>query len=124
MPVPDLVLGRIVVLVEQTDGRHDHPGRAEAALQAVALPEPLLDRMKIAVLGQALDRGDGGSLGLDRQHRARLGADTVHQNRAGTAITALTTDVGTGQIEVLPKEMDQERSCIHVAADASPVDRH
>ena len=32
--------------------------------------------------------------------------------------------MGTGQIEVLPEEMDQERSCIHVATDASPVDRH
>ena len=34
------------------------PGRAVAALQAVLLPEAFLDRVQLAVLGQALDRRD------------------------------------------------------------------
>src|SRR5438874_10014631 len=54
----DLSLARRGILVEQADDRHDHPGRAEAALQRVLLVERLLDGMQLAVLRQALDRRD------------------------------------------------------------------
>src|SRR6266567_1947821 len=54
-PTNLLLTGRRVVL-EEVDARHDHAGRAEAALKAVLLPESALDRVKLAVLGQALDR--------------------------------------------------------------------
>ena len=55
---PHLLLGGVRVLVEQVDALHDHPRRAEAALEAVALAEGLLHRVQLAVLGQPLDRGD------------------------------------------------------------------
>src|SRR5262245_66651490 len=38
---PDLVLARVRVLTEQPGGLHDHPRGAEAALQAVLVPERL-----------------------------------------------------------------------------------
>src|SRR5213594_1887949 len=44
--VRDLLAARRAILAEQVHGGHDHPGRAEAALQAVAVPEALLNRMQ------------------------------------------------------------------------------
>src|SRR5213592_1979675 len=56
-PFGDLVARRLRVLREQMDGRHDHPGRAVATLQAVAVPESLLHRMQMTVR-DAFDRRD------------------------------------------------------------------
>src|SRR5262249_43462532 len=48
--VADLGFRRIRVASEQRDAGHHHPRRAVAALQAVLLPEPFLDRMQRAAL--------------------------------------------------------------------------
>jgi hypothetical protein len=45
-------------------------GRAETALQAMFLPERLLDRMQSSVLGQPLDSGDFSSVRLNGHHQA------------------------------------------------------
>src|SRR6476646_7291140 len=53
------------VLLEQPLRAHDHAGRAEAALQAVHHAETFLQRRQRAVgIGDALDSGDLGALGL------------------------------------------------------------
>src|SRR3954447_5841146 len=51
-------LGRAGVAVEQALGGHHHAGRAEPALQAVLLPEALLQRVQLARAGQPLHGGD------------------------------------------------------------------
>src|SRR5215217_1585483 len=56
----DLLLARLRVVGEQLHRRHHHPRRAEAALQAVALAERRLHRVKLAALGEALDGRDLG----------------------------------------------------------------
>src|SRR5262249_43212528 len=59
---PNLRLGQTrPVRAEQLRGGHDDPRRAETALQAVPLPESLLERMELAVAGQALDGRDLGA---------------------------------------------------------------
>src|SRR5262245_59229231 len=63
--VADLGLARTLVPLEELVGRHDHPGRAEAALEPVLLPEGVLDRMELPVLGEPLDGEDVGAVGLD-----------------------------------------------------------
>ena len=69
----DLALGRRRVVVQQVDGRHDHAGRAEAALQAVLLPEALLQRVQLAVLVASPSMVvTSRAVGLDREHRAGL----------------------------------------------------
>ena len=82
-PEPDLLLGGMRVLLEQVDALHDHPGRAEAALQPVALAERLLHRVQLPVLRQPLDRRDVGAVGLDRQHVAGPDAAAVQMDGAG-----------------------------------------
>src|SRR6478752_7457850 len=44
--VPDLVVRRIRVVLEEVDRGHDHPGGAEPALEAVLLPERGLHRVE------------------------------------------------------------------------------
>src|ERR1700761_6952638 len=94
---PHVFLGGIGVAVEQVLGRHHHPRRAEPALQAVLLPETLLDRVQLAGRGQALHGGDVTAVDLDRQHRAGLDRPAVDQHRAGTAVGRVTAAVGAGQ---------------------------
>ena len=94
-----LGLGRVRVLVEQRDRRHDHARRAEAALQAVVLLERLLHRVQLAVGGQALDGGDLGAVGLDGEHRARLHRLAVEQHGARAARRRVAADVGAGEPE-------------------------
>src|SRR3954467_9262260 len=55
-PLADLLLGRVRVLLQEADRRHDHPRCAEAALQAVLLVEGALDGVQLAVLHERLDR--------------------------------------------------------------------
>src|SRR5262245_41069062 len=51
----DLFVGRPHVIAQQGEGADQHAGSAEAALQAVGVPERLLDRVQVClVLGQAL----------------------------------------------------------------------
>src|SRR6266446_1310669 len=44
--VPDFFVGRPRIAVENLLRRHDHAGRAEAALQSVLVPEGLLHRVE------------------------------------------------------------------------------
>src|SRR5436309_8298550 len=68
----DLLLRGVGVGGQQVRRGHDHPGRAEAALEPVLLPERLLQRMEPSGRGQAFDGGDGVAFGLDGEHGAAL----------------------------------------------------
>src|SRR5204863_10097165 len=54
-PRADLRLGRLGVLLQQPGGLHDHPRRAEPALEAVLVPERLLERMEVGPGSHPLD---------------------------------------------------------------------
>src|SRR5712691_4501988 len=95
--LPDLVIGRVRVLREEVGRGHDEAGGAVAALQAVLVPERLLQRVELAVLGHALDRGEVPALGLDGEHRAALHRLAVDEDRAGAALAGVTSDVGSGE---------------------------
>jgi hypothetical protein len=55
----DVVLGWIRVVAQERDGGEDLTGRAEPALQRIVLDECGLDRMQLAVAGQAFNGRDG-----------------------------------------------------------------
>ena len=92
-PVADLLLGRVRVLLQQRDRRHDEARRAEAALQRVLLVERLLHRVQLAVRGEALDRRHLAAVGLHGEHRARLHRLAVEQHRARAAGGRVAADV-------------------------------
>src|SRR5262245_50810117 len=89
---------------------HQHAGRAEAALQAVLLPEALLQRVERASLRQALDGLDRPAVGLDGEDSAALHRATVQAHGASAAARRVTADVRAGQSEVLADEVDEQRT--------------
>ena len=85
--------------------RQQHPGCAEAALQAVLIPEALLQRVQRAAWCQPLDGEDLVAVGLRREHRARLHRpDAVHDDNAAAAARGVAADVGTRQSAFFPEE--------------------
>src|SRR5690242_19369685 len=60
----NLRLARVGGAPQERLARHQHAGRAEAALQPVLLHEALLQRVELAVLLQPLHRADSGALHL------------------------------------------------------------
>src|SRR5215467_3670952 len=57
--MPDLFIRGIRIALQDLCRSHDHPRRAESALQPMMLPESALHRMQLAALGQPLDGGHG-----------------------------------------------------------------
>jgi hypothetical protein len=121
-PVPDLTLGRLWVVVQQVDRGHDHARRAEAALQAVLLPEALLHRVELVVLGEALDRGHLRPIRLDSEDGARLCAASVDEHRARAALTRVAAHVRARQMELLAKEVDEQHPRLHVRLARLTID--
>src|SRR3990170_3266616 len=74
----DVSLAGVGVPFEDLQGRQHHPRGAEATLQPVLLPEPLLDGMQPAVLGQPFHRDELGAVGLRGKHGTRLHRYAVH----------------------------------------------
>src|SRR5215813_4650996 len=120
--VPDLVFARVRVALEDLVRRHDHARRAETALESVLLPEALLDGVKLAVFGQALDRGDGGAIGLDRKERARLHRQPIHEDGAGAALARVAADVRARETDHLTDVVDEKQSGLDLVAVRLAVD--
>ncbi len=105
----------------QLDGTHDHPRCAEAALEGMVLMKGLLHRVEFAALGQPLDGCDGGSIGFDRQHGAALHGTTVDVNDAGPAVAGIAADVGSGELQFVAKQLNEECSRLDLDRDWLPV---
>src|SRR3954463_4104270 len=122
---PDVLVGELAVaLPDQVDRVHDHPWRAEAALQAVVLPEGLLHGVQLSVLRDALDRGDRRPVGLDGEQRAGFDRAAVEVDRAGAALAGVAADLRAGQAEAVPDEVDEQRPRLDVGFPLDAVDGH
>ena len=86
------------------------------------LPETFLQGMKLTVLGEALDGGDVGAVGLDRQDRAGLHRQPVHMNGARTALAGVAPDVGPREPQHVPQIVDEEQPGLYLAGVLGPVD--
>src|SRR5881409_732710 len=80
--VTDELFGGLGITLEQLVGGQDHTGCAEPALQAVLLPEALLDRVQLAVLREPLDGRDLRAVRLHREDRARLHGLTAQDRKS------------------------------------------
>src|SRR2546429_212837 len=90
----------------------------------VLFPEALLDRVQLAILREPLDRQDGGTVGLNREHRARLHRLAAEEDRARTALARVATDVCPGEPDDLPDVMDQQKARLDLVTNFLAVDRH
>jgi hypothetical protein len=120
--VLDLLLAGVGRVLQQRRGGHDHPRGAEAALQAVAVDEGLLDRVALGPLRQAFDAGDPPTLGLQRQHGAALHRLAVEQHRAGAALAGVAADMRAGQAQLLAQYFDQQALRLDLQLHGPAVD--
>ena len=86
------------------------------------LPEPFLQRVQLAVLGETFDRRHRRAVRLDGEYGAGLGAAPVHQHRAGAALAGVATHVGAGEVEVFAQEMDEQGTWLDVGRAHLAVD--
>ena len=121
--VAGLVVGGRGVVAQPGGDRGQEAGRAEAALQPVALEERLLHRAERAVrLGEPLDGGDLASVGRDREHQAGAHRPAVDQHRAGAAHAVLAADVGAGEAEVVAQRVGEQPPGRHAHRVRGAVD--
>src|SRR5207237_6015601 len=80
---------------------------AETALQAVVLPERLLQRMELLPLRESLDGAHLGALGLHREHQAGAHRLAVDQHGAGAAHAVLAAQVRAGEPAVLAQRVGE-----------------
>ena len=118
----DLFFGRVGVLLEQVLGAHDHARRAIAALQAVLLPEALLQGMELGAVRQPLDRLEALAIGLHGEGSAALDRAAVHQHGAGAAAGGVAADVGAGQVEHFADEVHQQHAALDLCGVLFAVD--
>jgi hypothetical protein len=108
--VPDLLFRRIRIPAQELARRQDHSGCAEAALQAVFVPESPLHGVEASIRGQPFDRGDLDSIGLNRQQRAGFHRLVVHQHRARSTDTRLAPYVSSGETKDVPEVVHEQQS--------------
>src|ERR1700759_90220 len=119
---PDVFLGRVGVAVEQFLGRHHHARRAEPALEAVLLPEPLLEWVQLAGRRQALHGGDVTPVDLDGQHRAGLDGPAIDQHRAGPAVGRVAAAVRASQAGAAADQVGQQQPGLDLGHLPGPVE--
>src|SRR5215211_2562518 len=122
--LPDLLLRRVRLLLEEAYGGHDHARRAVAALQPVRLVEGLLHRMPEPVLPDALHRRDLVPVGLHREKRARLDRLAVEQHRAGPAVSGVAARMHTSDPQVLPEVVDEQEPRLYLGHVRLSIYRH
>src|SRR5215470_6793244 len=100
--VARLVARRLRIALEQRHGRHDLARRAEAALRRELVDEGLLHFVQLAV--RTLEPFDGHDLAATQrvgQRRAGVMWNVVKQHGAGAAFTAVATELGAGEAELV-----------------------
>src|ERR671939_922110 len=120
--VADLLLAGVGMALQQPVGRHDHAGRAEATLQAVLFPEPLLQRMQLAIAGQTFDGQDLGAIGLYGQDGAGLDRQAVHDHGARAALRGVAADMRARQANHVADIVHEQEARLHVVRALRAVD--
>src|SRR5207302_4323 len=77
-----------LILVERSR-RHDHSGRAEAALKSLRVEKGALHRMQRVLGGKSLERGDRAAGGAEGRHQAGMNRGAVEPDRARAAIAGV-----------------------------------
>jgi hypothetical protein len=74
----------------------------------VVIPECFLQRVKLTVSLETLDRNNLGAVHLDSEDRARLYGLAVEKHGAGPTLRRIAADVRSRKAEVLAQQVDKE----------------
>ena len=107
LPQPDLVDSG--PSLQDADGQHQEPRRAESALQAVVVAERLLQRVQPPPCARPSIVGVG-AIGLHREDQA--GADRLRrrEDRAGATDAMLAAEMGAGEAAIFAERVGQGAS--------------
>ncbi len=86
------------------------------------IPEGLLDRVQLAVLGQALDRRQAAALGLDGEHGAALDRLAVDQDRARAALARIASDMSACEPQVVSEIVHEQQARLDLMLVPAAVD--
>src|SRR5262249_2700064 len=109
-------------VIGQRDGGEQEARRAVPALERMRVPEYLLHRVQLAAPCKTLDGRDGMAVHLGREHEARLHRLAVEQHRARAADALLAPDVGTVELELVAKEVDEQAAALDLTLVGAAVD--
>src|SRR5687768_15304405 len=107
-PIFDFFFVRFRLLIKERLGRNHLTGSANAALKTAVLDKALLDRMQLAVFGQALDRGYVMTVGEHCQSQAGTDHVSVHQDRASAAHTDTAAFFCACQAEIVTQKVNHQ----------------
>ena len=119
----DLLARGMGVAVEQRLGRHDHSGRAVAALDGAGVDKRLLQRVRLVGGADALDGLDCAAVRLDGEHTARVDRAPVHDDRAGAAFAKVTALLRARQVRALAQHVQKRLLRLHRERAALAVER-
>src|SRR5262249_32802089 len=103
----NLWLGGIRAVLQELRQRHEETRRAEPALQAVVLPEGLLQRIEPVAVGQRLHGPDLTTVHLCRKEQAGPDSGAIDDPRAGAAHAVLAAEVRARELEIVTQEVGQ-----------------
>jgi hypothetical protein len=86
------------------------PGVQKHALKAVMSDESGLQGMQLLAACDAFDGSDLGAIVTHRQSEARVDAPAVDENGAGATLAAVASLFGSGQMQLLPQEIEQRHA--------------
>src|SRR5262249_11480425 len=96
-----------LTFLDEADRAHDLARRAESALEAVMGDEGGLDGMELVAARDARDRHDVGAVMAARQRQAGIDPPPVEEDRAGAALAAVASFLGSREVETLTQEIEQ-----------------
>ena len=109
-PLLDVCERRLGVLVEESPGGDHEAGSAETALHRVVLDESGDDLVDLLAPPQRLDGANLLALALDRQPTARQDRLAVDHHRVSAVGGPLVHLLAAGQVQVVPKDVQQRHS--------------
>jgi hypothetical protein len=91
-------------------------------LQPVLVPERLLQGVEVAHAPDSLDGRDPVTFGLERQHGTALHGAAIHQDGTGAALAGVAADMSSGEVQVVPQDVHQQRPRLHLDVMLRAVD--
>ena len=86
------------------------------------VPERLLDRVQLTILGHSLDRLKALALRLDGEHRAALDGLAVDEDRARAALAGVAADVCAGEPQVVAQVVHEQQARLNLVLVPAAVD--
>ena len=113
---------RIRIVLYQIQCTHNHTGRrSRIAVHGFRLTSCIGQGVTVC---EAFDRCDVGTLALCGQDCAAFDGLSVLVNNTSATLAGIATNMSTGKAQVLPQELNQQRTRLYLATYRLAVHRH